>query len=80
MLIALRNLSKSYGGVQALDGVDLEISEGGIFGLLGQNGAGKTTLVEIIEGLQVGDEIAFELAEHGDGFHIESIHNHEAPE
>ncbi len=41
---------KSYGPVQALAGVDIEIRRGEVFGLLGPNGAGKTTLVEILEG------------------------------
>jgi ABC-2 type transport system ATP-binding protein len=41
---------KSYGSLQALAGVDLEIRRGEVFGLLGPNGAGKTTLVEILEG------------------------------
>ncbi len=47
-LIRIENLHKSYGGKVALDGVDLEIPEGKIFGLLGPNGAGKTTLIRII--------------------------------
>jgi ABC-2 type transport system ATP-binding protein len=50
--IAVRatGLRKSYGSLQALAGVDLEIRRGEVFGLLGPNGAGKTTLVEILEG------------------------------
>lgn len=47
-LIKIENLHKSYGAKVALDGVDLEIPEGKIFGLLGPNGAGKTTLIRII--------------------------------
>jgi ABC-2 type transport system ATP-binding protein len=46
----VRGLSKSYHGVTALDGVDLDVVKGEIFALLGPNGAGKTTLVEILEG------------------------------
>lgn len=47
-LIKVQDLHKSYGEKVALDGVNLEIPEGKIFGLLGPNGAGKTTLIRII--------------------------------
>lgn len=50
-IIELRALSKRYGSVVAVDGVDLEIPAGICFGLLGPNGAGKTTLIEIAEGI-----------------------------
>jgi ABC-2 type transport system ATP-binding protein len=46
--IELRNLSKRYGAVQALDGVDLSVGEGEVFGFLGPNGAGKTTAIRIL--------------------------------
>lgn len=47
-LIKIENLHKNYGEKIALDGIDLEIPEGKIFGLLGPNGAGKTTLIRCI--------------------------------
>ncbi len=47
----MRGLSKRYGSVQALKGVDLEVGEGELVGLLGPNGAGKSTLVKIAVGL-----------------------------
>lgn len=50
-MISIKNLSKSYGNIKALDQLDLEIAKGTIFGLLGPNGAGKTTLVSILNGL-----------------------------
>jgi ABC-2 type transport system ATP-binding protein len=46
--VAVRALSKRYGAVQALDGIDLEIARGEVFGLLGRNGSGKTTTVRIL--------------------------------
>ncbi|HEY4333797.1 MAG TPA: ATP-binding cassette domain-containing protein, partial [Ilumatobacteraceae bacterium] len=49
--VRLRGISKSYPGVCANDGVDLDLSPGSIHGLLGENGAGKSTLVKILFGL-----------------------------
>ena len=53
--VRVRGLVKSYGGVQAVRGVDLDIHPGEIFALLGPNGAGKTTIVEILEGYRRRD-------------------------
>jgi ABC-2 type transport system ATP-binding protein len=50
-----RGIHKSYGGVAALRGVDLEVAAGEIVALLGPNGAGKTTLISIIAGLLEAD-------------------------
>lgn len=49
-LLATRALSKSFGGLRAVDGVDLELREGEILGVIGPNGAGKTTLFSLIAG------------------------------
>ncbi len=46
----MRNVSKRYGGVQALVDVSLDVARGSIHGLLGENGAGKSTLVKILTG------------------------------
>ncbi len=46
--VNVRGLVKSFGEVRALDGLDLEVEPGTVFGLLGPNGAGKTTLVRIV--------------------------------
>jgi ABC-2 type transport system ATP-binding protein len=54
-LIEVNGLTKSYGDVHAVRGVDLSIEQGEIFSILGPNGAGKTTTVEILEGFRTRD-------------------------
>jgi ABC-2 type transport system ATP-binding protein len=49
-VIEVRGLRKSYDGVEAVAGIDLEVRAGEVFAFLGPNGAGKTTTVEILEG------------------------------
>jgi ABC-2 type transport system ATP-binding protein len=49
--VAVRDLRKSYGALEAVRGISFAIRRGECFGLLGPNGAGKTTTVEILEGL-----------------------------
>jgi branched-chain amino acid transport system ATP-binding protein len=49
-LLRVRDVAHSYGGVQAVRGVDLEIRAGEFVGLIGPNGAGKTTLLDLISG------------------------------
>jgi ribose transport system ATP-binding protein len=48
--LAIRNLSKSFGGARALDRVDLTVLPGEVHGLLGQNGSGKSTLIKVLSG------------------------------
>jgi ABC-2 type transport system ATP-binding protein len=50
MVISARDVHKTYGGHEAVAGVDLNVRSGEIFAFLGPNGAGKTTTVEILEG------------------------------
>jgi ABC-2 type transport system ATP-binding protein len=50
--VRVRGLRCSYGAVEAVKGIDLDIARGEIFALLGPNGAGKTTTVEILEGFR----------------------------
>ena len=51
MAVSLRGVTKHYGALHAVDGVDLDIARGEIFGLIGHNGAGKSTLFKMILGL-----------------------------
>jgi branched-chain amino acid transport system permease protein len=50
VLLDVRNLSKAFKGVQALDGVSLQVHEGEILGLLGPNGSGKSTFINVVSG------------------------------
>ena len=51
MAVSLRGVTKHYGALHAVDGVDLDIARGEIFGLIGHNGAGKSTLFKMMLGL-----------------------------
>jgi simple sugar transport system ATP-binding protein len=55
-VLTVRNLTKNFGAIQALRGVDLEIHEGETVALVGDNGAGKSTLVKCISGVHQPDE------------------------
>jgi ABC-2 type transport system ATP-binding protein len=59
-VISIRGLRKSYGDVEAVRGIDLDVRAGEVFAFLGPNGAGKTTTVEILEGYRErsGGEVA----------------------
>ncbi len=60
--IEVKNLTKRYGTLTAVDNISFSISSGEIFGLLGPNGAGKTTTVEMIEGLRKPDSGTISIA------------------
>lgn len=49
-VLQVRNISKAFGGVQAVEDVSFTLQKGGIFGVIGPNGSGKTTLVNLITG------------------------------
>jgi len=54
--LSMKNISKRYVGVQALDSVDFEINKGEIHCLVGENGSGKSTLIKIISGAVQPDD------------------------
>jgi branched-chain amino acid transport system ATP-binding protein len=55
-LLSVTNIVKRFGGVTALNGVDLQLEEAEVLGLIGPNGSGKTTLVNCISGVLATDE------------------------
>jgi ABC-2 type transport system ATP-binding protein len=61
MVVSIRNLTKKYGELTALDSFDLDIFEGEVFGLLGPNGSGKTTAINCMLSLLKYDEGTIEL-------------------
>lgn len=51
MILQVDNVTKKFGGLVALEGVDLQVKEGTILGVIGPNGAGKSTLLNVIAGV-----------------------------
>ena len=55
-LLSLENLTKRFGGLVAVDGVNLDVEKGESIGIVGPNGSGKTTLYNVISGVYLADE------------------------
>ena len=55
-LLEIRSLTKSFGGLSALQGLDLDVEEAQITSLIGPNGAGKTTFFNVVSGIYAPDE------------------------
>lgn len=60
-LIRVAGVTKRFGGVQALRGVDLDVLPGEVHALLGENGAGKSTLIKILSGVHAYDQGSIEI-------------------
>jgi len=82
-LLSLRNIKKSFGGVQALRGASIEVARGEVTALVGDNGAGKSTLIKVVMGVHTptsgsivfeGQEISVPNPEAARGRGIEAIY------
>ena len=74
-MLKIKNLNKSFGGLKAVNDVNLEVKKGSITGLIGPNGAGKTTLFNTIAGLYAPEngEIYFDLQDKSHHFQVRTI-------
>jgi simple sugar transport system ATP-binding protein len=72
-IVEMKGICKSFGGVQALRSVDLELRRGEIMGMVGDNGAGKSTLMKILSGAYQADE--GEIYIDGQKAHIQNPHD-----
>lgn len=72
VLLEVKDVSKRFGGLQALSDVNLTIMQGEIYGLIGPNGAGKTTFFNTITGLYIPDTGSFKL--NGESYEPKSVH------
>jgi ABC-type branched-subunit amino acid transport system ATPase component len=63
-LLEVRGLSKDFGGLRALQGVDLTVHAGEIVGIIGPNGSGKTTFFNVLSGIFPADSGSIRFAEH----------------
>lgn len=61
--LSMRNITKRYPGVVALDNVSIEIEPGEVHALVGENGAGKSTLIKVLSGAVSNDEGEVQIGE-----------------
>ncbi|HEY2998609.1 MAG TPA: MFS transporter [Acidimicrobiales bacterium] len=74
-VLEVRDVTRRFGGVRALDGVSFDVRPGEILGFIGPNGAGKTTLFDVISGYTPADGGSIRLRVGGDGGELVDLHD-----
>ncbi len=77
VLLEMKNITKTFPGVKALDNVNLKVEEGEIHTLVGENGAGKSTLMNILSGIYPHGSYEGEVAYNGETCHFTNIKDSE---
>src|SRR5471032_398556 len=77
-LLEMKDIVKKFGGVPALDGIDLKVSPGECIGLCGENGAGKSTLMKVLSAVYPHGSWDGEILWNGEPLRAQSIRDTEA--
>ncbi len=78
VILRMKDIVKSFGGVNALDGVDLEVKRGEVHGICGENGAGKSTLMNVLSGVWPHGSFEGTIEFEGESADFRSINDSEA--
>ncbi len=77
-ILEMRNITKLFPGVKALDNVNLQVEEGEVHALVGENGAGKSTLMNVLSGIYPHGSYSGEILFQGEPCHFKTIKDSEA--
>ena len=76
-ILEMKNITKRFPGVKALDNVNLQVEEGEIHALVGENGAGKSTLMNVLSGIYPHGSYEGEILYHGEECKFNEINDSE---
>ena len=78
ILLEMKNITKTFPGVKALDNVNLQVEEGEIHALVGENGAGKSTLMNVLSGVYPFGSYEGDIVYNGEVCHFNQIKDSES--